>query len=211
MARYELDGSPIPSVTEITGSFFADGVNGLLWWASRLGGEFKERRFEKSESGTFTHSLIEEFLNGRELPQPENLTPQQVQWSHVAWQNFCQWWPKAGFNPSKMATEVRLKSKTYRYGGTFDAMAELPEGNVLLDWKTSSPKADKRNYLMQAAAYRELIRENTGEDIVQARVIRFDKDDLGSVDEYIFSSKQLDAGWDTFALLLSAWHGWQGL
>jgi hypothetical protein len=57
-----------------------------------------------------------------------------------------------------LETEVPLVSETYKFGGTFDAVALVAGKPKLLDWKTSN--AVYGEYVAQVAAYRELLREN---------------------------------------------------
>jgi hypothetical protein len=72
-------------------------------------------------------------------------------------------------------TERQLVSEKHRFGGTPDAFGTLNNLPVLIDWKSSN--GIYADYLLQLAAYAELIRENDGIEVQGHYLCRFSKED----------------------------------
>lgn len=149
-------GKRLPSVTTIIGRFKESG--GLLYWANQAGLDGKtldEARTPAATAGTMAHDLVEAFINGQDLP---DLVGDEtvVANAHSAFDVYKRW---QGMTKLEIRhTEVSLVSETHRFGGRLDAIGQVDNQLVLVDWKTSnSVYAD---YLYQLAAYGLLWEEN---------------------------------------------------
>jgi hypothetical protein len=98
-------------------------------------------------------------------------------------------------------TEQKLVSDIYGYGGTLDAAGEFVSEEyfdapkILLDWKTSNSLNEKYNF--QAAAYWNLLKENTGLDVDEAWIVRLDKKTV-KYDKMVIPREKLVAYFDIF-------------
>lgn len=153
--RYKLDGIPLPGCTTITGLLAKDK---LLPWAARMAaGYFRSKVAEgktytaaelddicvKAESahvtakesagdiGTAAHAWIEKYIKeGPPLAMP---TDPQVLRCVNQFLDFC-----GSTDVKWLESEVRVASRLYKFGGTFDAIAEINKVIYLVDFKTSS-------------------------------------------------------------------------
>jgi hypothetical protein len=164
--RYVLDGDSVDGVTSV----IRDGIPkpNLIGWAARavagygidhweeLAGLSPSERLralekapwsERDEAavrGRVVHSLVERLAQGEELEVPEHLV------GHVdSYLQFVTQW-----RVRDVLAEFVVVSRTCRYMGTADLLAELGDGRLwLIDWKTAKsgvwPEA-----ALQLAAYR---------------------------------------------------------
>tara|TARA_R100000773_G_C4217304_1_gene115849 strand:- start:1454 stop:2209 length:756 start_codon:yes stop_codon:yes gene_type:complete len=116
--------------------------------------------------GSVVHSLIEDFLNKKEiLPQSD---PKVTN----CWNLFLGWWNDAGYVPIEI--EKKLYSKKHNYVGTLDLIVRDKSGKlVLIDIKTSN--FISFGYVLQANAYQKAYEEETGKKISEAFCLRLDK------------------------------------
>ena len=116
--------------------------------------------------GSVVHSLIEDFLNKKEiLPQSD---PKVTN----CWNLFLGWQNDAGYVPIEI--EKKLYSKKHNYVGTLDLIVKDKSGKlVLIDIKTSN--FISFGYVLQANAYQKAYEEETGKKISKAFCLRLDK------------------------------------
>ena len=126
----------------------------------------KNQKEDGAMIGSVVHSLIEDFLNKKEiLPQSD---PKVTN----CWNLFLGWWNDAGYVPIEI--EKKLYSKKHNYVGTLDLIVKDKSGKlVLIDIKTSN--FISFGYVLQANAYQKAYEEETGKKISKAFCLRLDK------------------------------------
>ena len=196
---YWLDGKRLPSVTTILSRFKESG--GLIHWAWSLGAEGKDYRDEKqaaATAGTAAHDMVECFIRDRVF-DPMPYPVEALAKAENSYSAFRRWAGQCSLKPAR--TEIELKSRRYRFGGTLDAVTI--EGALhLLDWKTSN--AVYSDYLLQLAAYGLLWNENfPDQPIVGYDLIRFSKNDDADFAHHSFLSLKDEAA--MFLLLRKAY------
>lgn len=103
-----------------------------------------DERDKAGVRGTMIHNLAEQLINGEPVDVPEHLV------GHVeATVKFMDDW-----RPRAVLTECVVASRTWGYAGTFDLVADLPDGRrILFDYKTAASGIWPET-AMQLAAYR---------------------------------------------------------
>lgn len=147
------DGTRVPGTTTIISKCKESG--GLIHWAWNLGMQGKDYRAERdkaADAGTLAHALVEAHIGGDTAPPEATTNPKAV----AAFQAYLSW--EAATKLEIVDQEMSLVSEAYRYGGTPDAIGYLDGKLCLLDWKTSNSVYP--DYLIQLAAYKQLVEEN---------------------------------------------------
>lgn len=169
---YWLEGERLPSVTTILSRFKESGA--LMHWAwecGKRGEDYREVRDKAASIGTIAHEMVEAHIRKKPCDL-SSYDPELIEKAQKPFGAFLEWAGSTHLTPTE--TEVSLISRTYRFGGTLDAM--LVNGKLALgDWKTSNGVYG--DYLMQLAAYGQLWSENRSEAITGGfHLIRFDKE-----------------------------------
>lgn len=202
LSGYWLDGERLPSVTTILFPYNPGGSDPLIAWAKRLWEEGKDHIAERNKAGqigTMAHEAIEFWAKGAEYPflgDPEIVEP-----ARMAFEGFLKWADQSKFKITH--TEMRLTSKTHRYGGTLDVAGFTGNGQRALgDWKTSTYL--KETMLMQVAAYAHLWNEEFPLDQITGgyNLLRFSKE-TGSFTHKWYPD--LTNEWDSFLHLLKVY------
>jgi hypothetical protein len=155
--RYKLDGIPLPGCTTITGILAKEQ---LLPWAAREAAEYfrksvaenrlytpeelddicekaKFAHVVKKESagdiGTATHAWIENYIKNKNAAPLVMPTDPHVLRCVTQFLDFCK-----SRSVRWLESEIRVASRRYKFGGTFDAIAEIDGVLYLVDFKTSS-------------------------------------------------------------------------
>lgn len=187
------DGKRVPGVTTITSRFKDSG--GLIHWAWQQGvdgKDYRESRDKAADVGHIVHACIESLIHGEPGPtMPEDaekaaLVTQGVK-SYETW--------AAQTRLELLETEVPIVSEEHRFGGTFDALGRLDGELVLVDWKTSN--AVYGEYIVQMAAYRQLLKERDNAVIAGAHLLRFGKEH-GDFHAHYYPASVLAMGWEWF-------------
>jgi hypothetical protein len=164
-------GTRVPSVTTVLGRFKESG--GLIHWAWNLGKEgkdYREIRDSAASAGTLAHQMIDAHIHG--IGTAISGDEDTIRKARQAFSAYMNWQKNSAFKIEW--TERQLVSETHKFGGTPDAFGTINNQPVLIDWKTSnSVHAD---YLLQLAAYAELIRENYGVEVQGFYLCRFAKE-----------------------------------
>lgn len=177
---YKLqDGTRVPGTTTIIGRFKESAA--LIGWAYKQGKQgldLYKSRDDAAEAGTLAHDLVEQFLQDRETPPAMSPGVEEdiANWAWRGYEAFQRWEQHNQF--SYVGTEMHLVSEKFRFGGTPDAVARTPEGElVMLDWKTSNGLY--LDHVIQVAAYGLLVHECRPEwgEIRRYDILRFDKRD----------------------------------
>jgi hypothetical protein len=158
---YLADGTRVPSVTTITGRFKDAG--GLVRWAwneGKEGRELYETRDKATEAGSICHDWIEDHLHGiipAAVVSDQDADEATIHAALAGFEAFKSW--AEMYRLEVIATELPLVSEEHRFGGTLDCLAIVKDVPVILDWKTSN--AVYLEYVVQLAAYRELVRDQS--------------------------------------------------
>lgn len=116
--------------------------------------------------GTVVHGLIEDFLQGKKIP---NQSDEKVV---NCWNLFLDWWNKQEYEVVEL--EKKIFSKKYNYAGTLDLVLKDKQGNLILaDIKTSNQISF--DYTLQLNAYKEAYEEETKTKISKGLIIRLPK------------------------------------
>ena len=111
--------------------------------------------------GTKAHSIIESSM--LEDFDRSSVPPK----FRTVLENFEDW--KASYSQlSFIENEITVYSKTHRYAGTIDAVAEIEGKLIVLDWKTSNQIHNE--HALQVAAYAKAYEEMTGKKVDEAWV-----------------------------------------
>lgn len=189
------DGTPVPGTTTICGAYKESG--GLIHWAwteGKAGRDYKESRDRAGSIGTAAHAMIEAHIRG-EQPEPSPIPEvNRAFGAYLAWLDNNQ--------IKIIENEIQLVSHEYRYGGTPDAVGLVNGKLVLLDWKTS--KSVYKTHILQLAAYKALLDENSRPPVTRAYLVRFSKTDA-AFELYEFGVDALGIGWEQFKLFRKAY------
>lgn len=195
------DGSKVPGTTTVIGRFKDSGA--LIWWAWNQGKEGKDYRATSkaaADAGTVAHELVEAHLRGVN-PVTEGIEQSVLERGTAAFNAYLAWERQTGIKPIPL--EQPLVSEIYRFGGTPDAIFQMPDGSLAMgDWKSSN--AVYADYLIQLAAYRQLWEENYPDRPITGgnHICRFSKEH-GDFAHHFFPN--LDEAWEQFKLFLRAY------
>lgn len=198
------DGTEVPSVTTVLGKY-QESSDGLLIWAARLADEGKDWRTERdlaAQRGTLTHAMIEADIRGDGAPDlfehPDRVVDEALR-AFDAYQNFVR---VRGIRP--YATEQRLVSDAFKFGGTFDALEESSAGRrVLIDWKTAKDVQDK--FRVQLGAYAVLWTEAHPETPIDAGLVVLLSPVTGKYDAHEIGPEELVLAGREFLTLRAAY------
>lgn len=199
---YKLkSGIRVPSVTTIIGRWKEAG--GLIRWAYKCGLEgidIDKARDDAAAAGTAMHEMIECDIHGREWEPPPHLPAEDLKKARQAFAAYRDW--VVGVRLQVTETEVPLVSEQHRYGGTPDFIGIAGGKRVLGDWKSSGKIYAE--YIVQVGAYRQLWRENRGEDLEGCHMLRFGKEH-GTFTHLYLPPDVLELGWRQFQLFRQAY------
>ena len=129
------NGNYYPSVTNKTSTVVPKG-QGFINWAFRQNSKEEAERYrdEKGDQGTRVHQICESLAKGNEVDL-SSLNHNSVK----KVQGYKKFWKKK--QPKVIKLEFMVKSDKYKYAGTADMLAKLPDEDKeysLIDLKTSS-------------------------------------------------------------------------
>ena len=197
---YKVNGKRVKSVTTLINAHLGWSKGALIGWTRKhcLKGEDSMAIMkEAGRIGTLAHKMIEEFIKGGSV-RLDDYTPNEISQAKTAYYAYYTWF--ADNNVEFLETEMKLVSEKYGFGGTFDAIALVNGKLAICDWKTSNAVHDE--FLVQLAAYRQLIHENTEHKIRGAILLKLDKEEKGLYEEHHYKIKDLNWGWRIFKLIL---------
>lgn len=198
---YKLqDGTRVPGASTV--AKIGEDSGALLHWAWDLGCkgiDYKKARDEAADIGSLVHFMVQCHLRGDEA-DTSAFSKQQIDKAENCFLKFLEFWEQHGWRSA--GEEQQLVSETYKYGGTFDCVAE-GEKLILLDWKTS--KAIYDPMIFQVAAYRNLWNEHHPDRLVgSAAIVRIGKDE--SLDFEVRFIDDLDGAFQVFLAQLTLYH-----
>jgi hypothetical protein len=165
---YWTPGGSFPSVTTVLSILSEEAIQA---WRKRVGDDEANRVGHRASSrGTKVHSIIEDYLNGKDTT--EYLPHIRQSLSNVK--------PILDQSIGRIfGIEVPLYSRHLGLAGRCDCIAEFDGVPSILDWKTSrrvKKKENISNYFAQMAAYAIMWEERTGMPITNVVVV-MDVDD----------------------------------
>lgn len=154
------------------------------------------------EVGTQVHALIEwnirQSLGQKTGPEPKVVDV--AQWAFMAWQDWAQ---KVNLKP--IFIEQMVFSRTHKYAGTMDLLAEVNGVVALVDFKTG--KAIYAEALLQNVAYQQALIEMGHTVPAKGYIVRLPKVETDPAFE-VADVPPVDALWPTFLAVLSVWKWW---
>lgn len=161
----------------------ADELRNLMLDGSR---QWVKRSDKGKDVGTMTHAAIEAFLKDVEYawpvfdPKVDKETAENVKCAQKALESFKSWWNSLE-QKRVIAVEKPIYSRSMKYAGTFDLMAEINGKKYMLDIKTTNvskkaPLGIYAEYFLQLGAYSYAMKEETGQNSDDVGVIRVGKD-----------------------------------
>jgi len=165
---YSTPDGAFPSVTTVLSILSEEAIQA---WRKRVGDDEANRVGHRASSrGTKVHSIIEDYLNGKDTTE---YLP------HIR-QSLANVKPILDSRIGRIfGIEVPLYSKYLGLAGRCDCIAEFDGVASILDWKTSRRVKKKENisgYFAQMAAYAIMFEERTGMPITNVVVV-MDVDD----------------------------------
>jgi len=161
-------GLVLPSVTTIASSCSPVGkIMALINWRKRVGDHEANRRTRNAvERGNWLHGVLEDLWNGEDIEH--HLESNEA---------FCPYFYSIESFLQTIEAPLLVESaivyycpiKNIGYAGTFDMLAVMKDGRiVLLDWKTAykaKPDYQLADYRMQLGAYVQAIEQMYGIEI----------------------------------------------
>lgn len=160
---YRTPSGDLPSITTVLSILTEEAIAA---WRARVGEEEANRVGGRAAArGTKVHSIIEDYLNGKDTTE---YLP------HIR-QSLANISPILDERIGKIyGLEVPLFSEHLGVAGRCDCIAEFDGVISILDWKTSRyPKSKSKisNYFCQMAAYAIMFEERTGKPITNLAVV----------------------------------------
>lgn len=160
---YRTPGGSFPSVTTVLSILSEEAIAA---WRAKVGEEQANKVSGRaSRRGTLVHSIIEDYLNGKDTTE---YLP------HIR-QSLANVEPILDSRIGRIfGIEVPLYSEHLQLAGRCDCVAEFDGVTSIVDWKTSKYPKDKEkisNYFCQMAAYAIMWEERTGMPITNLVVV----------------------------------------
>lgn len=160
---YRTPGGSFPSVTTVLSILSEEAIAA---WRAKVGEEEANKISGRaSRRGTLVHSIIEDYLNGKDTTE---YLP------HIR-QSLANVEPILDSRIGRIfGIEVPLYSEHLQLAGRCDCVAEFDGVTSIVDWKTSKYPKDKEkisNYFCQMAAYAIMWEERTGMPITNLVVV----------------------------------------
>ena len=151
--KYEFNGVPVPSVTQVLASV---GLIDLSMVPANI-------LNEACEFGSLVHKATELYDHGR--LKLDGLDP-EINHCVTAWLQFVK-----DFDVQILEIELRVYSNRFKYAGTLDRIAVIKDRLYIIDLKTG---AKQKAYMAQTAAYALAYREMTGTRAIKRASVYLD-------------------------------------
>jgi hypothetical protein len=154
------------------------------------------------EIGTQVHELIEWNLR-QSLGQkvgPEPRVTDKAQWAFMAFQDWAQ---SVSLKP--IFIEQMVFSRTHKYAGTMDLLAEVNGVLSLVDFKTG--KSIYAEAYLQNVAYQQALREMGHSTPAAGHIVRLPKVETDPAFE-VGAVPAVEELWPTFIAVLNVWKWW---
>lgn len=156
--RYFWNGKIVPRTNEIISAMIHKEY--LVEWAAKMakyGKDYNEIRDGAAAKGSTVHQLIEDTLKGKDI-QLDDVEPPEQRAVSNAYNAFLDWYLgliNNGNAVNCLGSEIGLACPYY--GGTADAVFQINNKNILVDFKTSNHPSFQ--YFLQLAAYYYILTE----------------------------------------------------
>ena len=167
MRFYEVDGKAFPSITTVLG---AQPKPGLDAWRRNVGEEAAKWEMGRAaRRGKVTHTLIEEYLQGK-TPSTRDVLPLGL---------FSLLKPYLAQIDNVHCLETIMYSKKLTVAGQVDCIAEYNGKLSVIDFKTANKERNdewNKNYYIQTTAYAMMYEELFGTPIEQIVILMASED-----------------------------------
>ena len=193
-----------PGVTTVLGNL---GWNKsiLMAWAAKMERQNKDYKAESKEAaeiGTLGHLLAEAYLQGI-VPDAEVVnaySEKQIEKASNAVYALKVWQEQS--NLKLFATEAKLISNKYEYGGTADILFSDATGDLhLADLKTGN--GTYADYILQLAAYAVAAEETYDRLVKRVHILRFGKNKSATFHHSSWGLDDIDKAFEVFKHLLA--------
>lgn len=185
-------GEVVPSVTAIINESLGWNKNILVNWARKTALSGKDPNVKKKEAadiGTLAHSMINAHLLEQE-PVLQGYSDFQIEQAKNCFEAYLRW-EKKHLN-ELVATEIKLVSDKYNYGGTADMIAVIDGNLSIVDFKSSNGVYVEHK--IQVAAYKKIYEEMENKEL-KAYLLQLGKTDGIFHSHYL---ENLDLEWQVF-------------
>ena len=181
MRFYEVDGQAFPSITTVLG---AQPKPGLDAWRRNVGEEAAKWEMARAaRRGKVTHTLVEEFLQGK-TPSTRDVLPLGL---------FALLKPYLAQIDNVHCLEQILYSKKLTVAGQVDCIAEYNGKLSVIDFKTANKERNdewNKNYYIQTTAYAIMYEELFGTPIEQIVILMASED--GAAHAFVKEKKEYE-------------------
>jgi len=195
--KYHIGGQQVPSVTTVLQNI-GWKTAGLLRWAERIHAEDRDQNQERDAAaavGATAHYLVQCWVNETE-PDLSRVAPIHAEFAMQAYANFQRWVGQTEVQP--IASEVKVLSAQYRYGGTADLICQIDGVRTLVDLKTSGGDTVYAESKIQVAAYALAYNEEHDDAPVRRLCVLQMGRETGACVAHFLSPEEWAAGQDAF-------------
>ena len=181
-SNYMYNGIVVPRVTHIISKCIHS--EGLMHYANNLG--FRHQSYTKTLAasaniGTICHENIDEFMENRAHVLPDDIPYQ----SRNAYKSFLKWFSDISVLAWDLEVLMHEQPLVCKYfGGCLDGLYRINGLTYLVDYKTSNHVTI--NHLIQASAYRYILRTEMNINIDGVIILQLSKDDI-SYNEHVLN------------------------
>lgn len=181
--KYSYNNQYVPRVNDILSAMLHE--ENLMSWSNYMGlcnKNYKTIMNNASIIGEKTHKYIESIINGNIIDLSSEPYPEVC----IAVNSFTDWFNIVLGSNNKINTIYTEKSLSCPYyGGTIDWVVEINDIPYIVDFKTSKHITYK--YIIQLAAYRQLLYLNDNREINNFIILKLSKDKIPSFEEVIIN------------------------
>jgi len=197
--RHPVTRAKLPGKSEIVENigWNRDGLMAYAHHCAKNGANHWADRQFKADTGTLTHTFIEQTLRGEEVRGPSGISPRMMALALVGLAAFNAW--RAKHTVEVVALEVALVDGEMGFGCTLDAALRVDGVLVIADWKTGSAHDEM---IIGMAAYWHMWNRHNAEKVHEAMVLRCPTDGSAAV-EYRIGTDLLAKGAVAFTAALT--------
>lgn len=174
VSGYKINELLVPSVTEVTGVLPKPFLE--QWWRRYSFEWCDQYTLMTQERGKRLHGYLEDFLAGKEVPE-EALPYTKA---------LTNWISGAKFEVT--GSEHHLESRKFLYHGTPDLIGHIDGDYKVVDFKFRPSM--HYDILLNEAAYAQMFLEETGEEIDEIIILRFNTDTHLMEEPFIAPNRQ---------------------
>lgn len=158
---YQIDGHPIPSLTQVIGANNGWGKDALVGWANKIGRLHQATTYEYLQhyagAGSLAHALVEQYLKGHPVKiSYDGLSEEQIKMANSSFENFTEFFSHLKFR--LVASELILISNKWHMGTTIDIVGLMRGELLIIEIKTSD--AIREDHECQVTLHKDIWDEN---------------------------------------------------